>query len=135
VGIVALVLWAGTACVGLYLMAKWLAGGISRQTTKVSRFPPSLILAHPLCAAAGFGFWAAYLLTGHVSFAWTAFGVLCGSSLLGFTMLTRWLPGRGGKHARGAEQRFPGQAVILHGLVGVATLVLVLIAATIVSRP
>jgi hypothetical protein len=133
---IALVLWAGTACVGLYLLSTWLSsGGIRRQPTKVTRFPVILILAHPFCAATGLGLWAAYVATGRVPYAWTAFGAGCGSALLGFTLLTRWLPGTGGRHARGADQHFPGQAVMVHGLVGVATLVLVLITATIVSRP
>jgi hypothetical protein len=135
VRIVALIFWTANVCVGWYLMPKWLSGGLRRQATKVTRFPLLLILSHPFCAAAGLGFWAAYVATGQVAFAWSAFGVLCGSSLLGFTMLTRWLPGRGGRHARGSEQHFPGQAVIFHGLVGVAILVLVLITATIVSKP
>ncbi len=131
----ALVLWIANACIGLYLLSIWLLrGGIRRQATKVTRFPIGLIFMHPLFAAAGLGFWVAYVLSGRVRWAWIAFGILCVAALLGFALLTRWLTGRGGRHAREAEQRFPRYAVLLHALVGVATFVLVLVTATIVSH-
>ena len=60
---------------------------------------------------------SAYVLTGERVLAWLSFGVLAASALLGFTMFTRWLGG--GRHARGAEQRFPMLAVLLHGAAGV----------------
>ncbi len=135
VRISALVLWVANACIGLYLLWTWRShGGISQQSTKVTRFPVILIFAHPLFAAGGLGFWVAYLLTGLVVFAWSAFGTLSAAALLGFAMLTRWVTGRGGRHARGAEQHFPVFAVVSHGVVGMSTFVLVLITATIISR-
>jgi hypothetical protein len=51
-----------------------------------------------------------------------------------FTMLTRWLTGEGGKHARDAEQGFPAVAVVTHGVVAALTFVFVLLAAITVSR-
>jgi hypothetical protein len=54
--------------------------------------------------------------------------------MLGFVMLTRWLVGRGGRHARGAEQSFPARIVATHGAVGLTTFALVLIAATLATR-
>ncbi len=51
-----------------------------------------------------------------------------------FVLLTRWLTGRGGRHARGAEQAFPVLAVLAHGTVAILTFVLVLPAAIAVSR-
>jgi len=123
------------ACIGLYLLWTWLShGGIRQQATKVTRFPVILILAHPLFAAGGLGFWVAYLLTGFAKFAWSALGILSAAALLGFTLLTRWVTARGGRHARGAEQHFPVFAVVLHGVVGVSTFVLVLITATIMGQ-
>jgi hypothetical protein len=62
------------------------------------------------------------------------FGVLASSAVLGFVMLTRWLVGRGGRHARGAEQAFPARVVATHGAVGLTTFALVLIAATLATR-
>ncbi len=134
--ITALVLWVTTTCVGLYLLSIWLSrGGVRERATKLTRFPVILILLHPVFAATGFFFWITYVLTAQVRFAWMAFGLLCGSALLGFALATRWLTARGGRHVRGAEQHFPRNALVLHGVVGVATFVLVLITATIASRP
>ena len=54
--------------------------------------------------------------------------------MLGFVMLTRWLVGRGGRHARGAEQHFPARVVAMHGAVGLTTFALVLITATVATQ-
>jgi hypothetical protein len=75
-------------------------------------------MPHPLFAVTGLGCWIVYLETSDPGLAWTAFGCLCASALLGFTMFTRWLAGRGGRHARGSEQHFPVTAVAVHGAVG-----------------
>jgi hypothetical protein len=74
-------------------------------------FPAGLIFAHPLLATAGLSLWIVFLLTHQAAYAWGEFGVLSGSAMLGFVMLTRWLVGRGGRHARGAEQHFPARVV------------------------
>ncbi len=129
--IVALVVWCGTACFGLYLLGIWLShGGLKQQATRITVFPAALIFAHPVLATAGLSFWIAYLLSHTVAFAWAGFGILSGSAMLGFVMLTRWLTGRGGRHARGAEQHFPAKVVAVHGTIGLTTFTLVLIAAT-----
>lgn len=129
--IVALVVWCGTACFGLYLLGVWLShGGLKQQATRITVFPAALIFAHPVLATAGLSFWIAYLLSHRVALAWAGFGILSGSAMLGFVMLTRWLTGRGGRHARGAEQHFPAKVVAVHGTIGLTTFTLVLIAAT-----
>src|SRR6202167_5046396 len=133
--LVATVISAGTACFGLYLLGVWLShGGLRQQATRITVFPAALIFAHPILATTGLSFWIAYVLTHRLVYAWTGFGVLSGSAMLGFVMLTRWLVGRGGKHARGAEQHFPARVVAMHGAVGLTTFTLVLIAATQASR-
>ena len=134
--LVATVIWAGTACFGLYLLVVWLShGGLRQQSARITVFPAALIFAHPALASAGLAFWVVFLLTGHVACAWTGFGVLAASAMLGFVMLTRWLVGRGGKHARGAEQHFPARVVAIHGAVGLTTFALVLIASTLATGP
>ncbi|WP_204043523.1 hypothetical protein [Acrocarpospora phusangensis] len=131
--IVALAAWLLAAFVGIYLLYRWLSGGgLRRQDTKVTRFPIALIFSHPVLAVTGLGVWAAFLTTGQRWYAWAAFFVLTVVALLGFTMFTRWLGG--GRHARGAERRFPTLAVTLHGLAGVSAFVLVLLAATGIPR-
>ncbi|GAA3087905.1 hypothetical protein [Streptosporangium carneum] len=131
-GLVAIVTWLITAVLGVYLLYLWLSGGgLRQQATKVTRFPAALVFAHPTLAVSALGCWIAYVLTLDRTFAWLAFGVLAASALLGFTMFTRWLGG--GRHARGAEQRFPLVAVVLHGVAGVATFVLVLLTAAVAN--
>lgn len=133
--LVALAVWAATACFGLYLLFVWLShGGLRQQTTRITVFPAALIFAHPVLATTGLSFWIAYVLTNHLAFAWIGFGVLGTSAMLGFVMLTRWLVGRGGKHAKGAEQHFPAKVVAMHGAVGLTTFALVLITATLATR-
>lgn len=122
--IVALGCWLVTAGVGLYLLYSWLAHGGLRGT-KVTRFPVTLLLGHPTLAVLALVTWLAYLVTARMAFAWTAFGGLVLVASLGFTMLTRWLTGRGGRHARGAEEAFPGVAVLAHGVAAITTFVLV----------
>jgi hypothetical protein len=133
--LIATIIWAGTACFGLYLLFVWLShGGLRQQSTRITVFPAALIFAHPILASTGLTFWLVFLLSHRVSYAWTGFAVLATSAMLGFVMLTRWLVGRGGKHARGAEQHFPARIVATHGVVGLTTFALVLIAATLATQ-
>jgi len=132
---VALLIWAGTACFGLYLLFVWLShGGLRQQATRITVFPAALIFAHPVLATTGLSLWIAYILTSQLMYAWVAFGVLSASAMLGFVMLTRWLVGRGGRHARGAEQSFPAKIVAMHGAVGLTTFALVLVTTTLATR-
>lgn len=133
--IAALVMWILTAGAGLRLFVRWLSdGGLRRQGTKVTRYPAALVLGHPALALVALATWIAFLLTESSIYAWSAFGALVLVALLGFTMLTRWLTGEGGKHARGGEQGFPAVAVVAHGAVATLTFVLMLLTAITVSR-
>jgi hypothetical protein len=133
--IAVLVIWAATAVVGAYLLFLRISqGGLRQQATRITVFPAAVIFAHPVLALSGFGCWLGYLLTGQATLAWCAFGLLCLTGLLGFVMFTRWLVGRGGRHARGAEEGLPLAAVLVHGTVGLTTFVLVLVVAELASR-
>ncbi len=133
--LVATVIWAGTALFGLYLMFAWLSqGGLRRQVTRVTLFPASLLFAHPTLASIGLAVWIAFVFTMRVSYAWIGFGALSASVLLGFVMLTRWLESGSGRHARGAEQQFPARIIATHGVIGLATFALVLIASTLATN-
>lgn len=143
--IVSLVLWVVAALGGFYLLGTWLSkGGMRQQATKATRFPPALIFGHFALAAVGLVLWIIYVITDSDVLAWIAFALIVCVALLGFTMFSRWLPGRrqmaaagsvGGRAASGsgaevpAEQNFPMAAVVGHGLLGAATLVLVLLTA------
>ena len=133
--LVATVIWAGTACFGLYLLFIWMShGGLRQQATRITVFPAVLVFAHPVLASVGLAFWIVFLFGKDASYAWIGFGVLSASAMLGFAMLTRWLEGHGGRHARGAEQQFPAGIVAAHGVVGLITFALVLIASTLATN-
>jgi hypothetical protein len=88
--IIATVIWAGTACFGLYLLALWLShGGLRQQATRVTVFPAALIFAHPVLASTGLSLWVIFLLTHSTVYAWCGFGVLSGSAMHGAVGLTR----------------------------------------------
>lgn len=140
--IASLVLWVVTALGGFYLLGTWLSkGGMRQQATKATRFPPALIFGHFALAATGLVLWIIYVIAGNQLIAWIAFALIVGVALLGFTMFARWLqerrqpagarPGGGGEASAEtpAEQTFPLAAVYGHGLLGAATLVLVLLTA------
>jgi hypothetical protein len=110
----------------------WMTRG--GPSTKVTRFPVLVVAGHPLAALGGLGLWTAHLATGGAAWAWAAFGTLLVAILQGFLMFTRWLVGRGGRHARGTEQAFPATAVLLHGAVAVTTFVLVFLTAMEATR-
>lgn len=133
--IAALVTWVLTAGVGLRLLVRWLAdGGSRRPGTKVTRYPTALVFGHTLLALLALAAWVAFLRTESVVYAWSAFASLVPAVLLGFVMLTRWLTGPGGKHARGTGQGFPAVSVAVHGAVAALTFVLMLFTAITVSR-
>lgn len=133
--IAALVAWIATAGGGFYLLGTWLAkGGMSRNGARSTRFPPALILGHAGLAAAGLLVWIGYLVSDESEIlAWVAVGALAVVALLGFTMFFRWLGERRQTSdeatSGSAEQRFPVVIVGAHGVLAVATVVLVLVAA------
>ncbi|HMG61825.1 MAG TPA: hypothetical protein VK599_02660 [Streptosporangiaceae bacterium] len=140
--IAALIAWIVTAGGGFYLLAAWIRHGGAR-TPGASRFPPALILGHAALAAAGLVVWLAFLVAGTATLAWVAFALLVPIALLGFTMFFRWIPayrdrpsvrpaGPGTPAAADlspAERHFPAAVVAVHGVLAVATVLLVLLAA------
>ncbi|TDC75036.1 hypothetical protein [Actinomadura sp. 7K507] len=124
--------WVVAAVGGGHLLIIWMANG--GPSAKVTRFPALVVVGHPLAGVAGLAVWIGYLVTARAEFAWLAFAALLVVTLQGFMLLTRWLVGRGGRHARGAEQAFPAAAVAVHGTVAVTTFVLVFLSAIEVTR-
>ncbi len=120
--------WGGNACFGLWLLVGWrLRDG---RAVRITARPSLLASAHPALAIAGLLLWAAFLRTGDPGYAWWGFGILSTALMLGFVMLTRWLEGRTGRHARAGGERFPARIVALHGAVGISTFALVFITLT-----
>ena len=141
--IAALITWIITALGGAVLLATWLSrGGLRARDTGASRFPPGLIFGHFLLAATGLIIWIIYVITDADALTWVALAILVVVAALGFTMVGRWRQDRaavattgranaagGTEVARPPEQHFPVAVVYLHGLLAVATLVLVLLTA------
>jgi hypothetical protein len=131
--IAALIAWLVTAVGGFVMLGTWIGKGGTREPGR-SRFSPALIFGHFALAAAGLVLWIVYLVAGGAALAWIAFVLLVPVAALGFTMLARWIPGYRARTTSGPggdapEQHFPVVVVGAHGLVAVATVVLVLLAA------
>ena len=129
--IAALVAWIVTALGGFVLLGRWLqAGG---QKPGASALPAPLVFGHFLLAGAGLVLWIIYVVNDSSTLAWIAFADLIVIALLGFTMLTRWVPATraaipAGSAAR-ADDHIPLPVVVAHGFVAVCTVVLVLLSA------
>ncbi|MBL1108596.1 hypothetical protein JK361_29105 [Streptomyces sp. 5-8] len=140
--IAALITWVITALGGFYMLGTWIQrGGIRQQQTGTSRLPAPVVFGHFALAAIGLVVWISYVVADRSALAWTAFGLLLPVALLGFVMLARWIPvhrdrttagaaaGPGAEGTVPAERHFPVPVVLAHGLLAVATLVLVLLTA------
>jgi hypothetical protein len=132
--VAALIAWVVTAAGGFYLLVTWATKGGLRQDAAAAptRLPAGLVFAHFLLAATGLVLWIIYLAGDSDGLAWASFVILLVVALLGFTMFFRWLGGRNAATVDGGraapEQQFPLAAVVGHGVLGAATLVLVLLA-------
>jgi ABC-type xylose transport system permease subunit len=140
---VALITWILTAGGGFVLLSIWLSrGGVRRQREAGLRIRPPLIFSHFGLAAAGLVLWIIYVATDSEGLAWIAFAVLAVVAVLGWTMFAIWWQRRQGRTTAGAnvatapeqageppEQQFPVPVVTLHGLLAVATVVLVFLTA------
>jgi hypothetical protein len=133
----ALITWLLTAAGGFVLLLVWVSRGSMRQSEPGNRIRPPLILSHFLLAATGLVLWIVYVFSDSDVLAWIAFAILVVVALLGWTMFAIWLKRRRGQAAAAqmvetgapAEQHFPVSVVALHGVLAVATIVLVLLAA------
>lgn len=133
----ALIAWVITAGGGFVLLSIWLMrGGMRQEQEAGNRIRPPLILSHFLLAAGGLIVWIIYLVADKDALTWIAFAILAVVALLGWTMFVIWLRRRQGSvgaetAAPGvpAEQHFPVSIVALHGVLAVATVVLVLLTA------
>jgi hypothetical protein len=139
----ALIAWIATAGGGFVLLAIWVSRGGMRQAAAAgSRIRPPLILSHFLLAATGLVIWIIYVATDSDALAWVALALLAVVALLGFAMFGIWyqrrqrgpaaatgVTGAPGSSETPPEQHFPVAIVGLHGLLAVATVVLVFLTA------
>jgi hypothetical protein len=146
VAIAALIVWLATIGAGWSLLAIWLVEYDRKfHESAATRLPIPVMGAHALCALAGLVVWIAYLLAGSERLAVTATAILGVVAVLGFIMVTRWIGVYRAHKARSAalndplgaviiidvppEQHLPVTLVIGHGVLAVATVILVLLTA------
>jgi manganese efflux pump family protein len=156
--VAALVTWILTAAGGLFMLSIWISKGGPTERRNDTALAPPVIFGHFGLAALGLVLWIIFVVTGTQALAWVAFALLVPVALLGFIMLTRWLPVyRGARTAPAAasasdtagasaaaspgasagapaaadppERHFPVVGVAGHGVLAVVTVVLVLLAA------
>ena len=135
----ALIAWVVTAGGGFVLLAIWLSrGGMQQGREPGRKIRPPLILSHFGLAATGLLIWIIYLASDSDALAWIAFVLLAVVAVLGWTMFAIWyqrrqrepqVAGASAGGERPAEQHFPVRIVALHGLLAVATVVLVFLTA------
>jgi hypothetical protein len=130
VRLAALIVWCTTAALGLGLVAVRRSGG-GTGAAGAARDPAAVAVSHGALALAGLALWTRFVAGGGPGWAWTAFGLLCGSVLLGLVLVTQWLTGIGGRHARPGQRPVPAWLVSLYGLGGLAAFIVVLVTATI----
>jgi len=139
----ALITWFVAILAGLYMLAVWLIENDVTSRATPSRLPAPVIFSHLFLAATGFTLWVGYLVMHRKTLAWAAVAVLLGIATLGLTMFLRWIPVYYGPPASPgpqasslaavrdapAEGHFPVILVYCHGLMAVATFILVLLTA------
>ncbi|WP_433786831.1 hypothetical protein ACQPX6_08375 [Actinomycetospora sp. CA-101289] len=151
---IALLAWVLTALGGFVMLGRWVArGGVRQQRTGASRLPAGVVFSHLALAAAGLVLWVLHLLLDDQVLGWIALALLVPVAALGFAMLARWrqvrrapavastaaarhgaAPGSPSPSGAGrgeetpAERHLPVAVVVAHGVLAVATVVLVLLA-------
>jgi len=156
VSIAALTVWLMTAGGGLYLLTIWLIEFDREfQSAAATRLPVPVISAHAVLAMSGLAVWAAYLITDKPGLAVAAAVLLAFVAVLGIILAARWIgvyrgtaipqaasgPRAGLAGGRVAtaglpvrlaappERHFPLPVVIGHGILAIATIILVLLTA------
>jgi hypothetical protein len=137
----ALATWVIAVVTGGALFNSWLAaGGIAQARRFGRRIRSWLILPHLGLAVVGLVIWIVYVAIDDQGLNWLAFLVLLPTAALGWWMFAIWLlRRRRERQARAvvpdsagdvpAEQRFPVPLVAIHGVLAVATVILVFIEA------
>lgn len=128
--IAGLILWILTAIGGAVMLGKWVVAGGAKPDS-ATRLPAPIVFAHFLLAVAGLVLWIIFLAADLTALAWVSFALLIIIALAGFFMVARWLPVYQGTQGTGdaPEKDFPVVIVGAHGVLAVATVVVVLLAA------
>jgi hypothetical protein len=124
----ALVAWLLTAGGGSVLLAAWLRLGGLRQREGIR---PARLVPHAAVAAGGLLLWIAFLISNRAWLAWASVVMLLVVAGIGSLMFAGWWKGRSFEvhTAVPADASFPLPIVIVHGFLGVTTLILAVLAA------
>jgi uncharacterized membrane protein YqjE len=148
--IAAFTTWLITAGAGLYLFAVWLIEHDgSKSGGAASRLRAPVVFSHVGLAFVGVTVWIVYLYVPQNRLALAALFILLPVALLGFIMLTRWIPVHRATNSAAnsaaadpapataeavlavgpPERNFPVPVVVAHGVFAVVTLTLVALTA------
>jgi hypothetical protein len=138
--VVALFTWIITIFLGLVLLVIWIVEYDREfQSAAATRLPVPVISGHALLAMGGLILWIGYLLLDEEPLAWAAAAVLGAVAVLGLVMAARWIgvyrayddpgPSLTRRTSVPAERHFPLPVVVAHGVMAVATVLLVLLTA------
>jgi hypothetical protein len=121
-GLVTLLTWVFTACLGGFMLGSWVAGGGIGQRRSGGVGPPlGVIFGHASLALTGLLVWAIALLTGWVPLAWAAVVLLMPAIGLGLSTVTLWTPYPGrppgaAPNAPRSAASAPGSVVATRGI-------------------
>jgi hypothetical protein len=138
--VVALFTWIVAMLLGLVLLVIWMIEYDREfQSATATRLPVPVVSGHALLAMGGLILWISYLLLDQERLAWAAAAILGAVAVLGLVMAARWIrvyraygnPGPSLTRTTTAppERSFPLPVVVAHGIMAVATVVLVLLTA------
>jgi hypothetical protein len=133
---IALFTWIATVLAGLLLLVIWLMEyDRDYQSTAATRLPVPVISAHALLGIGGLMVWGLYVVGDEDRLAWATIADLGAVILLGLIMAARWIgvyrayddpnSSPGLVITVPPERHFPRPVVAIHGILAVATLVLV----------
>jgi hypothetical protein len=127
---VAVALWVLTAAGGFYMFGFTLRSG-SRTADAPGTHFSSTLFWHPVGAVAGLALLLLFLGPAPVGFLWASFVVLVLTAVFGSTFAHRWWQDRRTlEHPEElAEQHIPLAVVLVHGVLALALLAAVLVAA------
>jgi hypothetical protein len=135
---VALYTWMVTILFGLLLLVIWIIEyDRDFQSAAATRLPVPVIFAHALLGMGGLVLWIGYLLVDQQRLAWATVVTLGTVVCLGLIMAARWIrvyraianPSQAmdKRITIPPERHFPLPVVVTHGVLAVATVVLVLV--------
>src|ERR1700739_771145 len=92
-GLAALIAWALTAGIGLYMLRTWIArGGLRRQRATGVGVPPAVVFSHAGAALTGLLVCIGFVKTEWDPLGWLGVGLVTTAIGLGVCTVTLWTP-------------------------------------------